>query len=324
MKRLLSFVLLLAILVTVLTGCGGSDGNSDKLSVVCTVFPQYDFVRNIAGDKADIKMLVPLGVESHDFQLENLTVAELKTVAKADLVIYVGGESDLDWITELKNTVNGDASWRAMTDMVETLEEISSDSMEHIHDHTHDSEEHHHHEQHTAYDEHVWTSPKRVITVVKAITDELCRLDPKNSEFYKDNGQRYIEELNKLDNMLESVCQNGEKSKLIFGDRFPFRYLCADYGLEFDAAFSGCSSGVDPSVAQMTSLTKNAMESGAKVIFYMENSNPVFAESIAKTVSGRAELLHSCHTFSKDELLSGVTYISVMLDNIEKISEALK
>lgn len=324
MKRVLSLILLCLLALTVLSGCGGTSVKDNKLSVVCTVFPQYDFVRNIAGDKADIKMLVPLGTESHDFQLENLSVAELKTVATADLVVYVGGESDLDWITELKNTVKGNATWMAMSDMVETLEEISSDSMEHIHDHEHGHDEEHGHEEHTAYDEHVWTSPKRVVMIVRALTDELCRLDPENSEFYKANSERYIGELNLLDSDLMAVCENAAKDKLIFGDRFPFRYLCADYGLQFDAAFSGCSSGVDPSVAQMTSLTKSAVESGAKVIFYMENSDPVFAESIAKTVGGKAELLHSCHTFSKAELNSGVTYISVMRENILKISEALK
>ncbi len=324
MRKILSVLLLVIAIVTMFAGCGGKTQNATQLSVVCTVFPQYDFVRNIAKDKADVKMLVPLGTESHDFQLENLTVAELKTVASADLVIYVGGESDLDWITELRNTVKGDASWIALTDIVETLEEISSDSMEHIHDHTNDHNEHHDHEGHTAYDEHVWTSPKRVIVAVEKITEELCRLDPENSEFYKSNSQQYAAELKELDEQMTTVCQSGVKNKLIFGDRFPFRYLCLDYGLGFDAAFSGCSSGVDPSVAQMTSLTKSALESGAEIIFYIENSDPVFAKSIAKTVKGRAELLHSCHTFSKEELLSGVTYISVMRENIEKISEALK
>lgn len=323
MKRILSLILSCLLVLTVLSGCGDSSVDGEKLSVVCTVFPQYDFVRNIAGDKADIKMLVPLGTESHDFQLESLTVSEIKTVATADLVVYVGGESDLDWITELKNTVKGNATWLAMSDTVETLEEISSDSMEHIHDHEHGHDEHGH-EEHTAYDEHVWTSPKRVIMIVKAITEELCRLDPENGELYKINSERYIEKLKLLDSDLSDVCKNTSKNKLIFGDRFPFRYLCADYGLEFDAAFSGCSSGVDPSVAQMTSLTKSALLANAKVIFYMENSDPAFAESIAKTVGGKTMLLHSCHTFSKTELLSGVTYISVMSENILKISEALK
>ena len=323
MKKVFCFILSCLLAVAVLSGCGGASADENRLSVVCTVFPQYDFVRNIAGDKADIKMLVPLGTESHDFQLENLTVAELKTVATADLVVYVGGESDLDWISELKTTVKGDAEWVAMSDTVVTLEDVSSDSMEHIHDHEHGHDEQHVHE-HTAYDEHVWTSPKRVVMIVKALTKELCRLDPENGEFYKANSEQYIEKLNLLDSDLSAVCESASKNKLIFGDRFPFRYLCADYGLEFDAAFSGCSSGVDPSVAQMTSLTKSALEANAKVIFYMENSDPTFAESIAKTVGGKAELLHSCHTFSKAELSSGVTYFSVMRDNILKISEALQ
>lgn len=317
MKNFVSIFLLLAMIVSLFTGCGVETKQIDnRLSVVCTVFPQYDFVRSIAEDRVDVKMLVPLGTESHDFELENLTVAELKTVATADLVIYVGGESDLDWITELRNTVKDNATWLALTDTVETLEEISSNSMEHIHDHEH--------EGHTPYDEHVWTSPKRVMTVVSAITDELCRLDPENAKTYKANCQEYLAELTQLDNDLMAAVEMGTKTQLIFGDRFPFRYLCADYGLSFDACFSGCSSGVDPSVAQMTSLTKSAMESDANVIFYIENSNSVFAESIAQKVGGKAQLLHSCHTFSKQEIKSGVSYLSVMRENLKKIAEALK
>ncbi len=321
MRRYLSLALSVLLLLTVMVGCGTDSVTDDRMSVVCTVFPQYDFVRNIAGDKVDIKMLVPLGTESHDFQLENLTVSELKTVATADLVIYVGGESDLDWITELNASVKDNAVWLALTDTVETLEEISSDSMEHIYGHEHGD---HHEHKHTAYDEHVWTSPKSAVAIVNAITDELCRLDPQNLEAYKTNCEKYIKKLNVLNSDLEAACKNSSKNTLIFGDRFPFRYLCTDYGLKFDAAFSGCSSGVDPSVAQMTSLTKSALQSGVKVIFYMENSDPVFAESIAKTVGGKAMLLHSCHTFTKQELDSGVSYLSVMRENIEKIAEALK
>ncbi len=319
MKRLVA-LLLSAVLLLPLFGCAEQSAETESLKIVCTVFPQYDFVRNIAGDKAEISMLVPLGTESHDFQLENLTVAELKSVATADLVIYIGGESDSDWIEKLKATVNGNGiKWLALTDTVEALEELNTESMKDIHDH-----EHHHEEHGDAYDEHVWTSPKSAVKIVAAITEELCGIDAENAELYRKNSELYTEKLNGLDKSLTESVANGSGKTLIFGDRFPFRYLCADYGLDYDAAFPGCSANSDPSVAQIASLTKNALKANTKTVFYMENSKSVFAESIAEKIGGKAELLHSCHTFSKKELENGADYVSVMQENIRKITEALK
>lgn len=326
MKKLLCIFLIVIMTMACLpiVGCDSKVDDDTRLSVVCTVFPQYDFIRQIAGDKVNLKMLVPLGTESHDFLLENLTVNDLKTVATADLFIYIGGESDSDWVEELKNTVNDKGTrWIKLIDTVETLKEVESQSM--TEGHGHDHGEHHHH-SYSAYDEHVWTSPKRAKTIVSVLSEVLCELDSENREFYLSNTEKYVGELDRLDKTLEAAVEgvSKEKRKMIFGDRFPFRYLCADYSIEFDAAFQGCSSSVDPSVAQITSLTKNAAESGCKVIFYMENSNPLFAEKIAESINGEAVLLHSCHTFSKKELEGGATYISTMSENIKKISEALK
>lgn len=326
MKRILSIIIALVLLVTV-SGCGFKEPKHNKLNIVCTIFPQYDFVRNIAKDKAEVKMLVPLGTESHDFQFESLTVADLKMVAMADAVIYVGGESDFDWIQKLMKTIKNDKTkWLAMTDTVDALEELISESMADEHSHSH-ADAHEHEGEHYdggAYDEHVWTSPKSSKKIVAAIVDLLISLDKENEDFYKANSEEYFKQLDLLDKSLTEAVSTASNKKLIFGDRFPFRYLCADYGLDFDAAFLGCSSNVDPSISQMTSLSKSAIESGVKVIFYMENSNPVYAKQIAKTVGGVALMLNSCHTFSKEQLDNKVTYISVMSDNISKISEALK
>lgn len=319
MKRIVCFLVMLLLCFTLFCGCNENNQKAERLEIVCTVFPQYDFLRNIAGDRVNLKMLVPLGVESHDFKLENLTVAELKTVAEADLVVFVGGESDEAWITELKNTVKSKAVWCAMTDFTPTLKEIISESMEHEHDHAH-GENHH---EGNAFDEHVWTSPKRAIEIITAMTEVLIELDADNSDYFRQNSEKYIAQLQGLDNELKKAVSVADNKKLVFGDRFPFRYLFADYGLEFDAAFPGCSAVSDPSVKQITSLTQTAVESGTKHIFYMENSNPVFAESIAKKIGGKAVLLHSCHTLSRDELDSGINYLKLTAQNIQRIKEAL-
>lgn len=324
MKRFVYIILLLALLLLP-SGCGLTEPDTDRLQVVCTVFPQYDFLRSIAGDKVDVKMLVPLGTESHDFSLENLTMAELKSVSTADLVVYVGGESDESWISELRSAVTDNGTrWMAMTDMTATLEEVMTESMEHGHDHDHDHDHDEEHHVGNAYDEHVWTSPKRAVDIVKALTDALCELDNKNAAEYRLNCDAYVAELQVLDLALADAVSDAQGRKLIFGDRFPFRYLCTDYGLEFDAAFPGCSANSDPSVSQIISLTESAVDSKAKIIFYMENSEPVYARNIAKTVGGKAMLLHSCHTLTRSELDSGNTYLSLMSDNIEKIAEAFE
>lgn len=325
MKKISTVLLSCLLILTVFCGCGSNDDGGERLQIVCTVFPQYDFVRNIAGDKADVRMLVPLGTESHDFQFENLTVADLRSVASADMVISVGGESDSGWISRLRSTVKSDGiAWLNLLDMTEPIEEESADSMEHAHTHDHDHGGEQEHSDGRELDEHVWTSPKRAIEIVSAITEALCEQDSENSQIYRENAKKYTESLQLLDTEMTEVAKLGEGKMLIFGDRFPFGYLCADYGLSFDAAFPGCSASADPTVAQITSLTKNAGKYGVSTVFYMENSNPVFAKKIAESVNGTAELLHSCHTLSREELDGGEDYVKIMSRNIEKIAEAFK
>lgn len=312
MKKLTAIIITLIIILLPVSGCGVRKNSDDRLKVVCTIFPQYDFVRNIAGDLVDLKMLVPFGMESHDFTLENMSVADVAMVGAADLFIYVGGESDSQWVDKLKNTVAGETEWLAIIDTVDTVNESLSDSMLRAHEHDGDAEA----------DEHVWASPKKAIEISDAITNELCYLDPHNAETYKENFADYKGKLQELDKRLYNVTRGSVNKTLIFADRFPFRYLAADYGLSYDAAFPGCSSATDPSVAQITSLCESAVATGAKAIFYMENSNPQYARQIAERVGAKTYLLHSCHTVTKAQYEAGASYISLMEGNINSISEA--
>ncbi len=319
MKKILIILICVALCITVFSGCDIKRQDNSKLNVVCTVFPQYDFLRQIAGEKVNLKMLVPLGTESHDFKLENMSVADIRTVHEADLVVYVGGEGDAKWVEKLKSTVENDALWLALTDMTELLCEASTDNMQHVHEH-HEHDEHHDHSD--SFDEHVWTSPKRAVQIVENLTQNLCLLDSDNEQTYKQNCAEYVQQLMLLDDELMSLDLKGKS--LIFSDRFPFRYLCADYGLSFDAAFSGCSAVTDPSVAQINKLCKSATEHNAKVIFYIESSNQIFAQGIAEKVGAEPLLLHSCHNVSLQEFNSGVTYVSLMKLNIQNILKAVK
>ena len=161
-----------------------------------------------------------------------------------------------------------------------------------------------------------------MLSIVEVITETLCELDSPNAEDYKANAESYKDELNDLDAELTRATEN-KRGTLIFADRFSFRYLCHDYGLSFDAAFSGCSSTTDPSVAQINSLCVSATDSNAKVIFFMENSNQLYADGIAKRVNATTKLLHSCHNVSSREFSDGAAYLSLMKNNVECITEAL-
>lgn len=316
MKRILSFCVICVFVLALLCGCQANRKSDDKLNIVCTIFPQYDFVREIVGEHANVSMLVPGGVESHDFQLENMTVADMKKVSNADMVIHVGGQSDSDWINELKNTIsNKDIEWVALQNLVESIDGYYLEDQHSEHD-GHDHE--------NALDEHVWTSPKRAVEIVDKLTEQICNLDKQNQDVYKNNCERYISELNDLDRSLQNIVLTANNKTLLFADRFPFRYLCVDYGFSFDASFLGCSTVTDPSVHQIANLTEKAEQIGAKVIFYMENSNPIYAEQIANKVGAKVLMLHSCHTLTKAEIEQGKSYISIMEENIKNISEAVK
>ena len=314
MKRILSLVLSLLIGVS-LSGCR-KEQEDTRLKVVCTVFPQYDFVREIGGELVNAEMLLPFSVESHDFSFDSLTVADLKKIASADLFIYIGGPSDKDWVGELKKSVKSDRiEYLALIDATDVLCESLSESMEHDH------EDHGHLETETI-DEHIWTSPKRAIEIVDFICAKLCDLDKQNSEAYLNNANNYNQRLIEADNKLSKIESSGKK--LIFADRFAFRYLCYDYKISYDAAFPGCSAATDPSVSQIASLTKSAKDSKAKSIFYLENSDPAFAKNIANAIGAKAVMLHSAHTVSKKEFENKISFISILENNILKISEALK
>ena len=314
MKRI--FILVLSLLIGVsLSGCR-KEQDDTRLKVVCTVFPQYDFVREIGGELVNAEMLLPFSVESHDFSFDSLTVADLKKIASCDLFIYIGGPSDKDWVGELKKSVKSDRTeYLALIDATDVLNESLSESMEHDH------EDHDHLETETI-DEHIWTSPKRAIEIVDLICAKLCELDKQNSEAYLNNANNYKQRLIEADNKLSKIESSGKK--LIFADRFAFRYLCYDYKISYDAAFPGCSAATDPSVSQIASLTKSAKDSKAKSIFYLENSDPAFAKNIANAIGAKAVMLHSAHTVSKKEFENKISFISILENNILKISEALK
>lgn len=241
----------------VLTGCGAVRGENEaddgKISVVTTIFPQYDFVRQIAGDSVDLQMLLKPGEETHSYEP---TPQDIIAIQNSDIFIYVGGENDA-WVEDILDSMpEADMVTLKLMDCVDTLEEEHVEGMQEQPGHSHEEEEDAHHEDeaeeedaHSAHeiDEHVWTSPVNASKIVEQIKDLLVECDPDNEQTYEANAAAYEEDLAELDGEFRSVVDSAERRLVIFGDRFPFRYFADEYGLDYYAAFPGCASDTEPS-----------------------------------------------------------------------------
>ena len=311
MKRILSLILVIFCLFG-LSCCAYESKDEDKVSVICTIFPQYDIVRQIAGERVQLKMLLPYGMESHDYRLENLSARDMQMIINADIFIYVGGESDRTWVEQIKGMVGEkNIRWLSLLEMTEAL---LGDEFHHEYSHEHDHDE---------FDEHVWTSPLRMLEITDAICEALIEIDPENSEAYLSSAEEYKKELRILDEGFKNLNgMNGET--LVFADRFPFRYLFNDYRLEYVAAFDGCGTAVDPSALQISEICKTAKAENSKAIYYLENSNVSYAKTVADTVGANYKMLHSCHNVTRREFQNGASYVGLMKKNLKILMEAAK
>lgn len=307
MKKLLCLIMAL-LMIFIMAGCENPDTvTTDRLQIVAVSFPEYDFARSVAGEKADITMLISPAGEVHGYEP---TVSDIKAVSTCDLFIYNGGESDT-WVENLLSSVNNNnLVTLSMVDSVDTLCED-----EHEHNHDHDK---------FTFDEHVWTSPKNAISIVNAIKDTLSQIDDKNKNTFEDNSKSYCEKLTKLDKDIRIITENTDKNTIVFGDRFPLTYFAEEYKLEYMAAFSGCSEDTEASASTIAKLIDYVKNNNIPVVFINELSNTAIAEQIAKETGAEMLTFYSCHKVSKDDFESGKTYIDIMSRNIENLKTALK
>jgi len=320
-KFLLGMAVLLMVLI--LTGCAGEGSVYDgKINIVCTNFPAFDFVMNIIGeDNEDIKVtyLLEKGVDMHNYQASADAIAQ---IMKADLCIYVGGESEA-WVEDVlagssaKNVV----PVRFM-DVVELKHEVIKEGMEHDHEH----EEHEHAEECT-FDEHVWLSVKNAVKMTEAVYVAIAKLDADNAGLYRENADNYIAKLNLLDAEYQALVDSAENKVIVVADRFPFLYLADDYGIEYYAAFPGCSAESEAGFETIAFLGEKVKEHKTPVVFQIETSNG----SLVKTVisaSGiddvKPGVLDSMQSVSKDKIEDGYSYIFTMQNNFVALKEALK
>ncbi len=317
MKKIIISILLFAIFLLSFSGCAAPTDN-EKINIVCTLFPQYDWIKNIVGnsERVDVTLLIQNGSDPHSYQP---TAADIMTLSSCDMVVYIGAQSDL-WVQEALDRANNTHTLRTALFEIEgiTPREISSSS------HSHDEHEHKH--DHGILDEHLWLSLKNVIKATEHLADKICELDPENADKYKANSEKYKAELLSLDaDFAKATREAGEHPFMLFADRFPFVYLLSDYGVDFAAAFEGCTTDTDADFDTVLRLIKEANEHRISHIAVTESSDRSLAKTVASSANGDIEIIvmNSLQGVTKKQLSEGVTYLSEMKKNLTAMKIAL-
>lgn len=308
-KRILALLLAAATALT-LCACAptGEDAEDGRLQVVCSLFPYYDFVREIGGAYVSPHLLVAAGREAHSFEPTPMDVIR---VSRADVFVYNGGEGE-QWVDEILDSAGENIpTVLRMMDYADTLTEEPLTG----HD-DHDSDD-------IEYDEHIWTSPVQAMKLCRAICDALCAADPAHAAVYRSNLQEYLGQLAELDAAFRQVCGEKKRSLLVFGDRFPLLYFCREYGLDYRAAFHGCSSDTEPSLYTLKFLIDRVNEQDIPVVYALELSSRKVADAIAETTGAKVETFYSCQTVSQADWAAGEGYVSLMRRNVAALREGI-
>ena len=333
-----------------------TDDANKKLSVVCTIFPEYDWIRELVGDKKDnyeITYLLDKGVDLHSYQP---TAEDIAKIANCDLFVYVGGESD-GWVKDaLKESKNDKMQ---VVNLLETLgtnvkeeevvegmqeedehdhdhgkkEDTDHEDADHEHehkedaDHDHDHEEDGHHHDEVEYDEHVWLSLRNATSLVNELAVRLQTIDPENKDYYAGTAASYTAKLGDLDSRYLAAVKKAKNKTVLFGDRFPFRYLVDDYGLKYYAAFVGCSAETEASFETVAFLAKKADELKLNNVLVIENSDQKIAKKIVETTKAKDQKIvemNSMQSVTANQITDGATYLGIMEANLKALEAALK
>lgn len=333
MKRILSFLLALALSLS-LCACAapGEKADDGKLQIVTTLFPYYDFARAIAQDRADVTLLLSPGREAHSFEP---TPLDAVTISEADVFLYNGGEGEY-WVESMLDAAGEHIAVASrMMDYVDALNEEyvegmqGADGHDHDHehgshdDHDHDHEEDEHDSDEIEYDEHIWTSPKNAVVLCRAVCDAICRADAENAAFYRANCENYCAQLEDLDARFAALCESAPRRLLIFADRFPMLYFCREYGLDYRAAFHGCSGDTEPSLATIKFLIDKVEDENIPVVYTIDFGTKKVAAVVSECTGAAIETLYSMQTVSRADFDAGETYLTLMERNFEALRKGL-
>ncbi len=325
MKKYISIMIAVIVFACNILACSSENNvkssDKDKLQIVTTIFPEYDWVKNILGENpsdAEVTMLLDNGIDLHSYQP---SADDILKISNCDVFVYVGGESD-EWVQDaLKEAVNKDMAVINLMDVLkdEIKEEEVVEGME--------EEEAEEEEEEAEYDEHVWLSLKNAAKIVSCISEEIQKIDSANAQIYKKNADSYIEKLNVLDDEYQNAVDTASVTTLLFGDRFPFRYMTDDYGLTYYAAFVGCSAETEASFETITFLAQKMDELSLHAIMTIEGNKHDIAETVIQNTQENNQkvlTLDSMQSTTSKDAKNGASYISVMESNLDVLKEALK
>lgn len=355
MKKIFRFAISLWLIVTVMVTASGcnmgkyADLDESKPLIVTTLFPQYDFARQLVKDKAEVVLLLSPGVEAHDFEP---TPSDIILINKADLFIYTGDDME-PWVARILDSIDNDElTILNVSEGVETICEEENREHNHIHEENHNIEDEHMEDDHREEDDvehedshdgniilgsdehaghdhshnadpHIWTSPINAIQMVENIEKALVKIDGQNGEFYKENAHEYIHSLEELDSQFREVVSNSNSKTIYFGGRFAMSYFAHEYDLNYVAAFDSCQAKSEPSARLIVQIIDMMRSHSVKIVLHEEMTDPKAARIIAEEIDGEALLLHSCHNVSKAEMEAGATYLSLMEQNVANLQRAL-
>ena len=329
MKRILTLFLTLALILS-LAACAapGEKADDGKLQIVATLFPYYDFARAIAGGRADVTLLLSPGREAHSFEP---TPLDAVTISEADVFLYNGGEGEY-WVEEMLDAAGEHIAVKArMMDHVDALGEEFSEGMQgadaHDHDHDHGDHDHESGEAHDSdeieYDEHIWTSPKNAAILCRAVCDAICKADPANEDFYRANCDDYCAQIEALDARFADLCESAPRKLLVFADRFPMLYFCREFGLDYRAAFHGCSGDTEPSLATIKFLIDKVENENIPVVYTIDFGTKKVAAVVSECTGAAIETIYSMQTVSRADFDAGETYLTLMERNYDALRKGL-
>ena len=329
MKRILTLFLTLALILS-LAACAapGEKADDGKIQIVATLFPYYDFARAIAGGRADVTLLLSPGREAHSFEP---TPLDAVTISEADVFLYNGGEGEY-WVEEMLDAAGEHIAVKArMMDYVDALGEEFSEGMQgadaHDHDHDHGDHDHESGEAHDSdeieYDEHIWTSPKNAAILCRAVCEAICKADPANEDFYRANCDDYCAQIEALDARFADLCESAPRKLLVFADRFPMLYFCREFGLDYRAAFHGCSGDTEPSLATIKFLIDKVEDENIPVVYTIDFGTKKVAAVVSECTGAAIETIYSMQTVSRTDFDAGETYLTLMERNFEALRKGL-
>lgn len=310
LKKILSIIISAMLFISVFAGCSSQNEDNGRLTVVATIFTPYDFVRQIVGDKADVFLLIPPGVESHSYEP---TPSDIIRIEEADLFFFVSEHTET-WVTQITSSLKNEK--------VETVCIADGIGVE-VHGHDHSSHHSHDHSEECETDEHIWTNLGYAAEMVDFISGKIIEKDPENKEFYLKNAEKYKNDILNLKSDFEKMISSSKRDEIVSGSRFAMKNFTNEFGIHFTAAFDSCVDNTEPSAAVMAKIIDKINDENIPVIFYEELIDPKIARAVSLETGAKMLLLHSCHNVSSDELKRGETYLSLMRQNYNNLKEAL-